>query len=57
MMSDRGIPRPIHGAADRPMSDELILQLRVRVQTRYYDRPEVIDAVARSIASRVDARG
>ena len=57
MMRDRGIPRPIHGAADRPMSDELILQLRVRVQTRYYDRPEVIDAVARSIASRVDAWG
>jgi DNA-directed RNA polymerase subunit L len=57
MMSDRGIPRPIHLAADHPMSDELIVQLRVRVQARYYDRPEVIDAVARTIASRADAWG
>jgi hypothetical protein len=56
-MRDRGIPRPIHVAADRPMSDELILQLRARVQTRYYDRPEVIDAIARSIASRSDPWG
>lgn len=56
-MSDRAISRPIPVAADRPMSDELILQLRARVQTRYYDRPEVIDAVARSIASRMEAWG
>lgn len=57
MMSDRGIPRPIHLAADQPMTDELIVQLRDRVRTRYYDRPEVIDAVARSIASRADIWG
>ena len=39
------------------MTDELIVQLRDRVRTRYYDRPEVIDAVARSIASRADIWG
>jgi hypothetical protein len=39
------------------MSDELIIQLRVRVRTRYYDQPEVIDAVARSMAIRADAWG
>jgi hypothetical protein len=57
IMSDRGIPRPTPIAADRPVSDELIVQLRVRVQTRYYDRPEVIDAVARCIAIRAGAWG
>lgn len=55
-MSDRVIPRPIP-VADRPMSDELILRLRDRVQTRYYDRPEVIDAVARALAAREGAWG
>jgi hypothetical protein len=34
------------------MSDELLALLRQRVQTRYYDRPDVIAAVAQAIASR-----
>jgi hypothetical protein len=32
------------------MSDELIALLRYRVTTRYYDQPQVMDAVARIIA-------
>lgn len=55
MMTDRGMPRPIAPAADRPMTDELIVQLRVRVQTGYYHRADVIEAVARSVAIRADA--
>ena len=57
MMSDRGIPRPNPTAADRPMSDELIVQLRIRVKAGYYDRPDVIDVVARSIAARAPTLG
>lgn len=57
MMSDRAIPRPTPIAADRPMSPELVVKLRVRVETRYYDRPEVIDALARSIALRGGGSG
>jgi hypothetical protein len=57
MMSDRGFPRPIPTAADRPMSDELIVQLRVRVKAGYYDRPDVIDVVAHSIAARAATLG
>lgn len=57
MMNDRGVPRPIPVVADRPMSHELIVELRVRVQTRYYDHPEVIEAIARSIATRAAAPG
>lgn len=34
------------------MSEQLIALLRDRVASRYYDRPEVIDAVARAIISR-----
>jgi hypothetical protein len=39
------------------MGVELISQLRMRVQARYYDRPDVIEAIARSIASHMDAWG
>ena len=31
------------------MSEQLIALLRDRVASRYYDRPEVVDAVARAI--------
>lgn len=34
------------------MTEELVAQLRDRVATRYYERPEVIDAMARAILSR-----
>ena len=57
MMSDRGIPRLNPTAEDRPMSAELIVQLRVRVKAGYYDRPDVIDVVARSIAARAQTPG
>jgi hypothetical protein len=57
MMSDRGIPRLNPTAEDRPMSDELIVQLRVRVKAGYYDRPDVIDLVARSIVARATTLG
>lgn len=57
MMSDRGLPRPTRLTADRPMSGELIDLLRIRVQTRYYDRAEIVDAVARTIAMRADVSG
>jgi hypothetical protein len=39
------------------MSGELIDLLRIRVETRYYDRAEIVDAVARTIAVRADASG
>ena len=39
------------------MSDELIVQLRIRVKAGYYDRPDVIDVVARSIAARAPTLG
>jgi hypothetical protein len=35
------------------MSEKLIHLLRERVANRYYDRPEVVDAVARAISSHV----
>lgn len=31
------------------MSDELITLLRQRVEARYYDRPDVIELIARAI--------
>jgi hypothetical protein len=33
-----------------PMTEELVALLRHRVATRYYEQPQVIDAVARAIA-------
>lgn len=51
------MPRPNPTAADRPMSDEFVVLLRVRVQAGFYDRPDVVDAVARSIAARATAPG
>ena len=57
MTSDRRVFRVIPLADSRPMSDELIIQLRARVESRYYDRPEVVEAVARSIAIRTGALG
>lgn len=57
MTTDRPVLRVIRLADGQPMSDELIVQLRARVESRYYDRPEVVEAVARSIAIRVDAMG
>lgn len=56
-MSDRGVPRLTPVAAGQTMSNELIVQLRARVQTRFYERPEVIDAIARTIAIRAGAWG
>jgi hypothetical protein len=32
-----------------PMTEELVALLRDRVTTRFYDQPQVVDAVARSI--------
>lgn len=55
MTSDRPIFRVIPLADGQPMSDELIVQLRARVESRYYDRPEVVEAVARTIAIRLGA--
>ncbi|MGH7636128.1 MAG: hypothetical protein ACREOK_00630 [Gemmatimonadaceae bacterium] len=57
MTSDRPISRVIPLADGQPMTDELIVQLRARVQSRYYDRPEVVEAVARAIAIRAEAMG
>lgn len=57
MMSDRAVPRPTPIAADRPLSPELMVQLRARVETRFYDRPEVIDELARAIALRGGGSG
>jgi hypothetical protein len=34
---------------ERPVREALLLVLRDRVASRYYDRPEVVDALARSI--------
>jgi hypothetical protein len=31
------------------MTDELLAILRKRIDTKYYDRPEVVDIVARAI--------
>ena len=57
MTSDRPIFRVIPLADGQPLSDELIAQLRARIESRYYDRPEVMEAVARSIAIRAGATG
>lgn len=57
MTSDRPLFRVFPLADGRAMSDELILQLRARVESRYYDRPEVVEAVARSMAIRASAMG
>ena len=32
-----------------PMSEELVALLRHRVATRYYDQPQVVDAIARGL--------
>ncbi len=37
------------GATGFRLSEELIASLRQRVDSRYYDRPEVIDVIARAI--------
>jgi hypothetical protein len=34
------------------MSEKLLLLLRERVASGYYDRPEVVDAVARAMTRR-----
>ena len=34
------------------MTEELVAQLRDRIATRYYEQPQVIDAMARAILSR-----
>lgn len=57
MTSDRPVFRVIPLADGRRMSDELVIQLRARIESRYYDRPEVVEAVARSIAIRAGAVG
>ena len=59
MTSDRALPlRPAYQSADdRPLTDELIVELRERVESRYYDRPDVLEAIARRIATRADAPG
>jgi hypothetical protein len=57
MTSDRPVFRVIPLADGQRMSDELVIQLRARVESRYYDRPEVVEAVARSIAIRAGAIG
>jgi hypothetical protein len=41
------IPRP--GATGFRLSDELIAALRQKVDSRYYDRPEIIEIIARAI--------
>lgn len=57
MTSDRPVPRVTPLADGQAMTDELIVQVRARVQSRYYDRPEVVDAIARSIAARFETAG
>jgi hypothetical protein len=39
----------IERSVDEPISEELLALLRHRVMTRFYDRPHVIDAVARAM--------
>jgi hypothetical protein len=34
-----------------PLCETLLVLLRERVATRYYDRPEIIDALARTMVS------
>jgi hypothetical protein len=41
------IPRP--GATGFRLSDELIDALRQKIDARYYDRPEIIEVIARAI--------
>jgi hypothetical protein len=41
------IPRP--GATGFRLSEELIAALKQRVDSRYYDRPDVIEVIARAI--------
>jgi hypothetical protein len=41
------IPRP--GATGFRLSEELIATLRQRVDSRFYDRPDVIEIIARAI--------
>jgi hypothetical protein len=45
------IPRP--GATGFRLSEDLIVALRQKVDSRYYDRPEIIEVLARaSLCSR-----
>lgn len=57
MTSDRPIARVLPLADGGPMTAELVVLLRARVETRFYDRPEVVEAVARSIAVRAGPMG
>lgn len=41
------MPRP--GATGFRLSEELIAALRQRIDSRFYDRPEVIEVIARAI--------
>ncbi len=40
---------PRRGATDFRVSDELIRELRQKIDSRYYDRPEVIEVIALAI--------
>ena len=44
-------PGPVR-KGQSPMTEELVAQLRDRIATRYYEQPQVIDAMARAILSR-----
>jgi hypothetical protein len=47
--------RPINDrdtSHEPPMSAELIALLRHRIASRFYDEPQVIDAIARAILNR-----
>lgn len=57
MTSDRPLDRATPLADGRPMTDELVVVYRVRVQTRYYDLPEVVDTLARCLAVRAGSLG
>jgi hypothetical protein len=47
--------KPTNSNARKPgtMSTELLALLRYRAASRYYDSPQVIDAIARTIAGAV----
>jgi hypothetical protein len=42
-------PIPRYGATGFRLSEELIASLRQRVDSRYYDKPEIIEVIARAI--------
>lgn len=52
-MSRKNQPTIERDTSDPPkMSAELIALLRHRVATRFYDKPQVIDAIARAMLKR-----